>query len=38
MFHFQDKEGEPLSGLGPDAGQLFELFDEPVDGFCDVHS
>ena len=37
-IHFQNKECEPLGGLGADAGKFLELFDEAGDGFCDVHA
>jgi hypothetical protein len=38
LIHFENKKSEPLSGLRADAGQLFELFDQPIDGFRDIHS
>jgi len=38
LIHFQDEKCEALRRFRADAGKFPELFDEPVDRFCDVHS
>jgi hypothetical protein len=37
-IHLQHEECETLRGFCPDAGKLFELFNEPVYGLRDIHA
>src|SRR4051812_38322847 len=37
LIHFENEKRKALSRFCSDARKFFELFDEPADGFCDVH-